>query len=115
VRDVLDVLSYRGFWRLAVKQRRNAVDEVRRSVSKQRFAASAARLIPAVTAADLVPATSGIRAQAVRPDGSLVDDFLIVRKARTLHVLNAPSPAATSSLEIGSYVARLAAQLDPAA
>lgn len=114
-RDLLDVLTFQGFWRLAVKQRRTAVDEVRRSLSKQRFAASAARLIPAVTADDLVPATSGIRAQAVRPDGSLVDDFLIVRRARTLHVLNAPSPAATSSLEIGSYVAGLAAQLDPAA
>jgi L-2-hydroxyglutarate oxidase len=107
-RDVLDVLTYQGFWRLARSQWSTGVDEVRRSLSKQRFAASAARLVPAVTADDLVPATSGVRAQAVRPDGSLVDDFLIMRRARTLHVLNAPSPAATSSLEIGAYVARLA-------
>jgi (S)-2-hydroxyglutarate dehydrogenase len=113
-RDVIDVLTYLGFWRLAKTQARTGIDELRRSFSKQRFAASAARLIPAVTADDLAPATSGIRAQAVRPDGSLVDDFLIVRRGRTLHVLNAPSPAATSSLEIGRYVSQLAQRLEPA-
>jgi L-2-hydroxyglutarate oxidase len=114
-RDVLDVLTYQGFWRLAAHHARTGVDEVLRSFSAKRFAASAARLIPAVTADDLVPATSGIRAQAVRPDGSLVDDFLVVRRERTLHVLNAPSPAATSSLEIGAYVARLAQEMSPGA
>jgi (S)-2-hydroxyglutarate dehydrogenase len=112
-RDVADVLTYPGFWRLAAANARTGVDEVRRSLSKQRFAASAARLIPAVTADDLVRATSGVRAQAVRPDGSLVDDFLVARRGRTLHVLNAPSPAATSSLEIGAYLARIAGSLPP--
>jgi L-2-hydroxyglutarate oxidase len=80
-------------------------------LSKERFAESAARLVPGITADDLEPAPSGVRAQAVRRDGSLVDDFLVLRRGRTLHVLNAPSPAATSSLEIGGYVARLARRL----
>ena len=107
MRDMADVVTYPGFWRLAGNHARTAVDEVRRSLSPRLFAASAARLVPAVTEDDLVPAASGIRAQAVRRDGSLVDDFLIVRRERTLHVLNAPSPAATSSLEIGAHIARL--------
>jgi L-2-hydroxyglutarate oxidase len=112
-RDLVDTLTYPGFWRLAAAHARTGVDEVRRSFSKQRFAASAARLIPAVSADDLEPATSGVRAQAVRRDGSLVDDFLVLRRGRTLHVLNAPSPAATSSLEIAGYVSRLARRLRP--
>jgi L-2-hydroxyglutarate oxidase len=106
-RDVVDIVTYPGFWRLATRHAGTAADEVRRSLSRRLFARSAARLVPAVTQDDLVPATSGVRAQAVRPDGSLVDDFLIVRRERTLHVLNAPSPAATSSLEIGAHVAGL--------
>jgi (S)-2-hydroxyglutarate dehydrogenase len=111
LRDVADVLTYHGFWRLAAEHMRTGVDEVRRSLSRRRFAASAARLVPAVTADDLVPAPAGVRAQAVRPDGSLVDDFLVARRGRTLHVLNAPSPAATSSLEIGTYVAAMVRRL----
>jgi L-2-hydroxyglutarate oxidase len=111
VRDVADVVTYAGFWRLAAEHARTGVDEVRRSLSRRRFAASAARLVPAVREDDLVPAPAGVRAQAVRPDGSLVDDFLVARRGRTLHVLNAPSPAATSSLEIGTYVAGMARRL----
>ncbi|MBP2475400.1 L-2-hydroxyglutarate oxidase [Crossiella equi] len=104
-RDVADVLRFPGFWRLARKHAGTGVQEVLRSFSKARFAASLARLVPAVTAADLVPAESGVRAQALRPDGGLVDDFLIQRAPRQVHVLNAPSPAATSALEIGRHVA----------
>jgi len=81
------------------------VDEVLRSLSRQRFAASLARLVPAVQASDLVRCTAGVRAQALLPDGSLVDDFLIESVPYQVHVLNAPSPAATSALEIARYVA----------
>jgi L-2-hydroxyglutarate oxidase len=78
--------------------------EVLRSLSKARFAASLARLVPAVTAADLVRTAAGVRAQALTRSGALVDDFLIQTAPRQVHVLNAPSPAATGSLEIAKYV-----------
>jgi L-2-hydroxyglutarate oxidase len=105
LRDVAEVLRFPGTWRLARKYARTGVDEVLRSLSRRRFAASLARLVPAVTAADIVPAGAGVRAQAMRPDGSLVDDFLIESAPGQVHVLNAPSPAATSSLEIARHVA----------
>jgi (S)-2-hydroxyglutarate dehydrogenase len=104
-RDVAEVLRFPGTWRLARKYARTGLDEVLRSFSRRRFAADLARLVPAITAADIVPAGSGVRAQAMRPDGSLVDDFLIESAPGQVHVLNAPSPAATSSLEIARYVA----------
>jgi L-2-hydroxyglutarate oxidase len=78
-----------------------------RSVSRRRFADSLRRLVPDIADDDLVRAEPGVRAQAIRSDGRLVDDFLIERDDRTVHVLNAPSPAATSSLEIADYVASL--------
>lgn len=104
-RDVAEVAAYPGLWRLARRHYRYGLVEVRRSLSKRRFADSLARLVPALTTADIVPAGAGVRAQAIAPDGSLVDDFLIVRGRRQVHVLNAPSPAATSSLEIAKYIA----------
>ncbi|MGX7679229.1 L-2-hydroxyglutarate oxidase [Jatrophihabitans sp. DSM 45814] len=107
-RDLLDVLSYPGFWRLAQHNMRPGLMEVLRSLSKKRFAASLARLVPEITADDLIPSAAGVRAQALRPDGGLVDDFLIRTKGGNVHVLNAPSPAATSSLEIGQHIASLA-------
>lgn len=103
--DLLDVARFPGTWRLARRFARTGVDEVLRSLSRRRFAASLARLVPAITEDDLVPASAGVRAQAMRPDGSLVDDFLIDTAPRQVHVLNAPSPAATSALEIGRHVA----------
>lgn len=107
-RDLWDQVSYPGLWALARRHHRYGFTEVARSLSRRRFAASLARLVPALTGADIVPAGSGVRAQAVRPDGSLVDDFLIVEAERQVHVLNAPSPAATSSFEIARHiVARL--------
>jgi L-2-hydroxyglutarate oxidase len=75
-----------------------------RSFSKRAFVRSLQKLIPEVSENDLVPSASGIRAQALRPDGTLVDDFLIVRGRNSLHVCNAPSPAATASLEIGKAI-----------
>jgi L-2-hydroxyglutarate oxidase len=104
VRDVFDTAGYPGAWRLARRHFGTGVDEVRRSLSRRRFAASLARLVPAVTPEDLVPAAAGVRAQAVGRDGALLDDFLLVRAERQLHVLNAPSPAATSALEIARRI-----------
>jgi len=103
-RDVIDAVSYPGLWRLARKHFRYGLGEVRRSLSRRRFAAALARLVPAITRADLVRAQAGVRAQAIAPSGELVDDFLIVRAGRQVHVLNAPSPAATSSLEIAKHI-----------
>lgn len=106
--DVAAVLRFAGFWRLARNNFGPGMAEVARSLSKKRFAASLARLVPDITADDLVPSRAGVRAQALRSDGGLVDDFLIVSRGRNVHVLNAPSPAATSSLEIGKHIASLA-------
>ncbi|PRX47912.1 L-2-hydroxyglutarate oxidase [Prauserella shujinwangii] len=104
--DLAEVARFPGTWRLA---RRYAfpvgLDEVRRSLSRRRFAASLARLVPAVGPDDIVRHGSGVRAQALLPDGSLVDDFLIETAPDQVHVLNAPSPAATSALEIAKHVA----------
>jgi len=104
-RDVAEVATYPGLWRLARRHFRYGLTEVRRSLSRRRFAQSLARLVPAITADDIVPAGAGVRAQAIAPDGSLVDDFLILHARRQVHVLNAPSPAATSSLEIAKHIA----------
>jgi L-2-hydroxyglutarate oxidase len=106
--DVADVLRFGGFWRLARRHLGTGAAELLRSLSRKRFAAGLARLVPELTEADLVPSPAGVRAQALRPDGTLVDDFLIQRYRRNVHVLNAPSPAATSALEIGRQIAELA-------
>jgi len=106
--DVASVVCFPGFWKLAKKNIGPGMREVSRSLSKTRFAASLARLVPDITADDLVRSASGVRAQALKRDGGLVDDFLIVRRGRNVHVLNAPSPGATSSLEIGNHIAELA-------
>jgi L-2-hydroxyglutarate oxidase len=112
IKDLSEVARFPGMWRMAGHFARIGVDEVLRSMSRRRFAAGLARLVPAITPADLVRAGSGVRAQALLPDGSLVDDFLIETTRGQVHVLNAPSPAATSALEIGAHVAdRLATVL----
>jgi L-2-hydroxyglutarate oxidase len=105
-RDVTEIARFRGTWKLAGKYGRTGWDEVRRSLSRRRFAASLARLVPAVGPSDLVRCTAGVRAQALLPDGSLVDDFLIETAPQQVHVLNAPSPAATSALEIATHITR---------
>jgi L-2-hydroxyglutarate oxidase len=105
-RDVFDAATYPGLWRLGRKHFRYGWTEVRRSLSRRLFADSLARLVPDVVADDLVKAGAGVRAQAVTPAGDLVDDFLIVHRDRQVHVLNAPSPAATSSLEIARRIVR---------
>ncbi len=103
-RDVADSLSWPGLWRLAARNVVPGAAEVGRSLSMHAFARSLARLVPGITADDLVPAPAGVRAQALRRDGGLVDDFLVQTTARQVHVLNAPSPAATASLEIARHL-----------
>lgn len=103
--DLAEVLRFPGLWALARKYPRTAIEEVLRSLSPRRFATSLARLVPAIRLEDLIRADAGVRAQALLPDGSLVDDFLIESAPGQVHVLNAPSPAATSSLEIAKHVA----------
>jgi len=106
-RELAGTLGYPGFWRLAARHARTGAQEMLRSFSRRRFADSLRTLVPEIADDDLVPAPAGVRAQAVRRDGSLVDDFLIERDDRVVHVLNAPSPAATSALEIASHVGTL--------
>ena len=108
-RDLLDTLSYRGFVRMARRHWRMGLGEMWRSLSKAAFVRALQRLVPAIRAEHLETAPAGIRAQAVAPDGSLVDDFLLVEGERVVNVCNAPSPAATASLRIGeTIVGRLA-------
>ncbi|MDQ0794969.1 L-2-hydroxyglutarate oxidase [Streptomyces sp. B1I3] len=109
-RDLAATVSWPGSWRVARRHWRYGADEVRRSLSKRAFTRAVQRLLPEVTADDLRPSPAGVRAQAVLSDGTLVDDFLIREAVHTVHVLNAPSPAATASLPIGREVARRALQ-----
>jgi L-2-hydroxyglutarate oxidase len=109
VRDLASAFSFPGFWRMAGKHWRNALDEWHRSFSKGAFVRALQRLLPEVTEQDLVPGGSGVRAQALKPDGSLVDDFQFVPSGKVLHVLNVPSPAATASLTIGKAIVDTAA------
>ncbi|MBX3744434.1 MAG: L-2-hydroxyglutarate oxidase [Verrucomicrobiae bacterium] len=103
-RDFLEVMTFPGFWKLAAKHAREGLKEMHRSVSKAAFVRSLQQLIPDIQAGDLVPSQAGVRAQALRPDGALVDDFLFVRANHTLHVINAPSPAATACLTIADAI-----------
>lgn len=104
--DFLETLTYRGFWNLARIHYQEGFAEIYRSLSKNAFVKSLQRLIPEISAKDLVPIPSGVRAQALLPSGALVHDFLLVPGPKSIHVCNAPSPAATASLEIGKEVAR---------
>ncbi|MEB8341292.1 L-2-hydroxyglutarate oxidase [Streptomyces endophyticus] len=105
-REVGGTLAWPGSWRMARRHWRYGAGEVHRSLSKSAFTKAVRRLVPGVTAEDMVPVAAGVRAQAVLRDGTLVDDFLIREGARAVHVLNAPSPAATASLPIGREIAR---------
>ncbi|QTD99446.1 L-2-hydroxyglutarate oxidase [Streptomyces cyanogenus] len=105
-RELAGTLAWPGSWAIARRHWRYGAGELRRSVSKGAFLEAVRRLLPGVEAGDLVRAPAGVRAQAVLRDGTLVDDFLIREGARAVHVLNAPSPAATASLPIGREVGR---------
>ena len=103
--DAVNALTFPGLWRFVGKYARTTFFELRRSLSKDVFVQSLQRLVPEITGDDLLPGPVGVRAQAMRPDGSFVDDFDFLERPGALHVLNAPSPAATASLAIGEEIA----------
>jgi len=107
--ELADILSYPGFMKLAAKYWKAGAGEMWRSFSKAAFVRALQRLIPEINADDLEPAPAGIRAQAVMDSGKLVDDFLIQENENIVNVGNAPSPAATSSLNIGKHIVDIVA------
>jgi L-2-hydroxyglutarate oxidase len=108
--DVWDALTFSGLWRFLAKHKRMSWDELRRSFSRRLFCESLQRLVPEIQVADLAPGGAGVRAQAMSPDGNLLQDFCLLNRPRALHVLNAPSPAATAALAIGVEIANLVAR-----
>lgn len=104
VKDLMESLSFPGLWKMAGKFAKEGLDEYVRSFSKKQFTKSLQELIPEIKEDDLIPAPAGVRAQALKSDGNMVDDFHIIIGKRTVHVCNAPSPAATASIEIGKEV-----------
>ena len=103
-KDLMESLTFPGLWKMAGKFAKEGLDEYVRSFSKKQFTKSLQELIPEIQEDDLIPAPSGVRAQAIRSDGNMVDDFHIIMGKRSIHVCNAPSPAATASIEIGKEV-----------
>ena len=110
IKDMTDTLGYGGFWKMAGRCWKTGVGEMWRSFSKHAFVKALQRLLPELRDEDVKPGGSGVRAQAMDPSGKLLDDFHVVRAPRMIHVLNAPSPAATSSLRIGKAIAEMATQ-----
>jgi (S)-2-hydroxyglutarate dehydrogenase len=102
--ELAETLTYGGFWRLAGRYWRAGLQEMLRSYSKGRFVRALQRLVPMITADDLEPGGAGVRAQALDADGRLIDDFVLLTADRSVHVLNAPSPAATSALAIADHI-----------
>jgi L-2-hydroxyglutarate oxidase LhgO len=109
-RDLADALTYAGFWRFLRRYPSMCWYELRRSFSRQLFCRSLQRLVPEIQPGDLATGGSGVRAQAIAPEGELVQDFRFIARPNALHVLNAPSPAATASLAIGAEIAAMAEQ-----
>jgi len=107
-RDVLEYAAYSGFWRMSMKYWKTGMGEFYRSFSKKAFTRALQRLLPDLREEDLRRGGAGVRAQALEPNGMLVDDFRIVEAERMVHVLNAPSPAATASIRIGEAIAEMA-------
>jgi len=107
--DMLELARYKGFWTMVGQWWRTSLVEVRRSLSKYAFWDALRQLIPEVRQSDIVPCGAGVRAQALAPNGKLLDDFHIRGADRMIHVLNAPSPAATASISIGRSIADMAA------
>ena len=106
-RDMLELMRFRGFWRLAGRYWQTGLGEVWRAFSKGAFLRALQRFVPELKEDDLSPGGSGVRAQLLSPDGRVVGDFSIVERNAMLHVLSAPSPGATASLSIGHYLADL--------
>ena len=108
--DFVEEITYPALWRLARKNWRTGLGEIHRSLSRKAFVRGLKRLVPEVEEGDVVPISAGVRAQALKEDGAMVDDFLISEGERSVHVLNAPSPAATASIPIGQEIARRIAE-----
>ncbi len=108
LKDTYQALSYMGTWRLFFKHWRFGLDEYRRAFSKKEFLKQLQRMLPSLTMEDIVPGRSGVRAMALGDDGNVIDDFKIEYKEQNIHVLNAPSPAATACLSIGDQVCKMA-------
>jgi L-2-hydroxyglutarate oxidase len=106
-RDILEMKLYPGFWKMAAKYYKMGFQEFRRSFSKELFVKSLQKLIPEIQYDDIELGGAGVRAQALDRDGKLVDDFRIVEAERMVHILNAPSPAATASLSIGKTISEM--------
>ena len=113
LKDLAEVLAYPAFWRLAGRNWRTGASEIFRSLSKRAFVRALRKLVPKFEDSDLTSAVAGVRAQALAKNGRLVDDFLVVEGPHSIHVLNAPSPAATASIPIGDAVAERAARQLP--
>jgi len=107
VKDLIDMVAFKGFWAMGWKYWRMEVYELYRSLSRRAFLRALQQLVPELRDEDLAPGGSGVRAQIVTPEGSLVDDFFIVEAPGAINVLNAPSPAATASISIGRHIANL--------
>ncbi len=107
ITDVLQMAAFPGFWKMAAKYYKMGFKEFYRSLSKAAFVKSLQKLIPEITEEDIEPGGAGVRAQALERDGKLTDDFRIVESEKMIHVLNAPSPAATASLSIGDKISEL--------
>lgn len=110
LKDTLDALLYKGTWKLFFKHWRFGLNEYRRAFSKKLFLKTLQRIIPELNMDDITPGRAGVRAMALDPYGDMIDDFKIEFKDRSIHVLNAPSPAATAALAIGSEICKLASQ-----
>ena len=108
--DLWDALTFSGLWRFLAQHKRMSWEELRRSFSRRLFCESLQRLVPEIREEDLSPGGAGVRAQAMSPEGGLVQDFCLLHRPRALHVLNAPSPAATAALAIGEDISNLVAK-----
>jgi L-2-hydroxyglutarate oxidase len=109
--DLSEMFFYRGFWKMAKQHYAMGINEFRRSLNKLLFVKALQKLIPSIEEDDISPGGSGVRAQALDRNGKLLDDFRIIETENQVHVLNAPSPAATASLSIGRYIAEISAHL----
>jgi L-2-hydroxyglutarate oxidase len=108
IRDSVETALFPGFWKMAAKYWRSGFGEYYRSLNKQAFTRALQKLVPEIQSSDLEPAGAGVRAQALDRTGRLLDDFVIVRSDRIIHVCNVPSPAATASLVIGEQIVQMA-------
>lgn len=107
LKDTWTTLKFMGFWKMISNFKKIGFKEWQKTMSKKSFTKAVQQMMPSISEEDLTPATSGVRAQAIRKDGSLVDDFLIVESPRMIHICNAPSPAATSCLSIGKTITEM--------